>query len=601
MAGKQVATARSQWAWTFGIGLLLAACIVGWGVAAEKAPQKIDQRIAALIEQLGNQDYFVRERAQESLAQIGFEAFDALCQAENHPDVEVASRSQYLVRLIRIDWIASNDSPEVRTLLQKYESSDDKTRLAVIGDLAKLPDNKGLAVLCRLVRFEKSQPLAKQAALRVLEQGPIDDSSWPAREKAILQGIGESPRAAAEWLRVSLLAHKDPTAGLAAWRKLAETEAKTLSEAPAQSRPELVMALWRQLAGLAKKLDRREEATAAMLKVVSLEQGSTESLSELLEWLVAQQAWTMIDELVEKFGDRFEQDPLLLYTLAQTRLTQGNEEAAKQIGARAEKLNAEDPVKHLQLAQVLQEKGLIRWALREYRVGIEIGPAGQRVALVGLRYLSELLHDQGDELAAAQALEDASKAIDANVKAGNNAANGGIEVESLRSRMHYFFACHYAGLKNRDKQVEHLTKGIEQDPTDADVLIGLYRIPDLEPELRDKTRRLIREAADLFRQVIQQDPDNSTGYNQLAWLVSNTEGDKTEALRCSQKSLELKPNEAGHLDTLGRCYYALGDYANAVKYQSKAVELQPHSGQMTRQLELFQEALAKAKPRPSTP
>jgi hypothetical protein len=46
------------------------------------------------------------------------------------------------------------------------------------------------------------------------------------------------------------------------------------------------------------------------------------------------------------------------------------------------------------------------------------------------------------------------------------------------------------------------------------------------------------------------------------------------------------------LDTLGRCYYAAGDLENAVKYQSQAVKLDQHSGQMRRQLEFFQKELA---------
>ncbi|MCA9210287.1 MAG: tetratricopeptide repeat protein, partial [Planctomycetales bacterium] len=58
------------------------------------------------------------------------------------------------------------------------------------------------------------------------------------------------------------------------------------------------------------------------------------------------------------------------------------------------------------------------------------------------------------------------------------------------------------------------------------------------------------------------------------------------------KSLELVPDTAGYLDTLGRCYYAKGDYANAVKYQTQAVRLDPHTQQIRRQLELFEKALA---------
>jgi tetratricopeptide (TPR) repeat protein len=85
------------------------------------------------------------------------------------------------------------------------------------------------------------------------------------------------------------------------------------------------------------------------------------------------------------------------------------------------------------------------------------------------------------------------------------------------------------------------------------------------------------------------------GYNQLAWLIGNTEGDYQEALRCSQKSLELRPNTAAYLDTLGRCYYAVGDLDNAIKTQTQAIKLEPHSGLMQRQLKFFEKAKAEKK------
>ena len=73
----------------------------------------------------------------------------------------------------------------------------------------------------------------------------------------------------------------------------------------------------------------------------------------------------------------------------------------------------------------------------------------------------------------------------------------------------------------------------------------------------------------------------STAVSSRAWPVS---------LTGRASNLDL-----GHVDTLGRCYYAAGDFENAVKVQSRAVELDPHSQQMKRQLALFQEALEKKK------
>lgn len=85
-------------------------------------------------------------------------------------------------------------------------------------------------------------------------------------------------------------------------------------------------------------------------------------------------------------------------------------------------------------------------------------------------------------------------------------------------------------------------------------------------------------------------------YNQYAWLISNTTGDFDRALEMSKRSLEIKPNYATYLDTLGRCYYAKKDYTNAVKYQRMAVKLKPFSPSMKRQLALFEEALKNSAP-----
>jgi len=51
------------------------------------------ERIAKLIRQLGDKDYYVRQRAQEELARTGFEAFDALSTATTDEDLEIASRA----------------------------------------------------------------------------------------------------------------------------------------------------------------------------------------------------------------------------------------------------------------------------------------------------------------------------------------------------------------------------------------------------------------------------------------------------------------------------------------------------------------------------
>ena len=95
-------------------------------------------------------------------------------------------------------------------------------------------------------------------------------------------------------------------------------------------------------------------------------------------------------------------------------------------------------------------------------------------------------------------------------------------------------------------------------------------------------------------------PEAPGFYNEIAWLVANTEGDFDEAVALSQKSIELaqasgdSPHRLGGLlDTLAHCYYAKKDYASAVEYQQEAAQLDSHTQSIKRALVRFREALAK--------
>src|SRR5262245_22290577 len=170
----------------------LVLCLSASAIGPAVAPPGDQQRIERLIAQLGAQDYFVRERAQQELAKIGFKAFDALSAAEDHDDIEIAARAKFLVRQMRIEWPVDSDPPEVSRLLQNYGLKDDGSRLATVEQLAALEGDKGLAVLCRLVRFEKSALLAKVAALAVVEGKVQKEVDWPRRESTINDCLGPS-------------------------------------------------------------------------------------------------------------------------------------------------------------------------------------------------------------------------------------------------------------------------------------------------------------------------------------------------------------------------------------------------------------------------
>ena len=123
----------------------------------------------------------------------------------------------------------------------------------------------------------------------------------------------------------------------------------------------------------------------------------------------------------------------------------------------------------------------------------------------------------------------------------------------------------------------------------------MYRVKDVDEEFHKQTVARIQQASRTVEGLIKQQPDNAQWYNHWAWLVSNTEGDYAQAVKHSLRSLELSPDSPSYLDTLGRCYYAAGEFEDAVRVQREAVRQHPHLQVMRDQLELIESALAEHK------
>jgi tetratricopeptide (TPR) repeat protein len=553
-------------------------------------------RVAELIAELGDDDFFVRQQAQEELERIGFEAFDALDDARQSDDVEIAARATSLIRRMQSEWTEADDPPEIRELLADYKRLDQNAHLLLLQRLAALPQQTGLPVLCRLIRFDRSEVLSKLAALALIEgTQPPDDAGWRERASLLRRGLGRSDRAAAEWLNVYLAAHDDPGDAAARWGEIAASEQKALTIDPRSTQPAIVMSLWRQQAGVLRKLARREEAVEAMVRVVELEEGGSNTLGELLNWLIDESDFEQFDLVAKKFNGQVRTDPLLLYQVAQARQKQGDTDRADETIAAAVAINQGNQAAHFNTARALQGRGMFDWSQKEYEEAVAAGRAGSAATLECQRALSEMLYDQARYADAASLLETSLAAVDADAKQGRTGEleKTGREPQEVQARIHYFRACGQGAAGEGAAQLAELEQALAADQRDIDVLIALYGMANLPPDLRKRVVGLIDESAQDLRDLIDQAPEEPDLHNQLAWLLSHTHGDKQEALQLSKRSLELSPNSAGYLDTLGRCYYALGDYPAAVRYQRQAVERDPHGGQIRRQLELFERTLAE--------
>jgi len=290
---------------------LLIAAMVAAGLSSAADEPAVDReepsrQIAEWISQLGDSQFAARERAQRELIKLGFDAYEALLDAEQSDDPEVAMQAGYLVRQIRADWTREGDPRAIQQIFKDYESQSDERRLGKIRQLAQLPGDQGLPWLCRLARFEKSPVLARQAALAVIGQSlPDDPKYWSRRAATIISSAKQSRRAPARWLVAYVQSQGEPAAALETWSAVADEERKTLDEHPQQTNSQIVMELLRKKINLLDLLGRLDQTAEVMHQMVLCERGESASLTELIEWLVKRKAWNAIDEAATRFAASF--------------------------------------------------------------------------------------------------------------------------------------------------------------------------------------------------------------------------------------------------------------------------------------------------------
>jgi tetratricopeptide (TPR) repeat protein len=411
-------------------------------------------------------------------------------------------------------------------------------RLWRIQRLGELPDGAGLAALCRLIRFEKSPALANQAALATLQYESTDKEFQQRQAGLIREILAGSGCGAAKWLLAYLKFRGDPSAGFSEWARAVEAQATILQRNPRQTDAAVVAAL--------------------------------------------------------------------LYYLAEAQAKQGNPTEADQTAGRAlQAIPTPRPhddmsyfvLAHDSLGASLQRRGQFKWAEAEYR---RLSTAGSVAATWAASRVAEMFHDQGNDLAAAETIEAALETVrKQSAKASPQRPQmrevDGQSMVELRARMHYFKACHWKEKADAEKEIAQIKAALRENWMEVDSLIAYYALANPLSAEQKEAERLVKRATANYRAKIAEDQESPKSYNEFAWLVANTKGDLDEALRCSQKSLELSPNTAAYLDTLAHVYFAKGDFEQAVKNQARAAQLEPHSGLILKELRVFRDALEKKR------
>jgi tetratricopeptide (TPR) repeat protein len=126
--------------------------------------------------------------------------------------------------------------------------------------------------------------------------------------------------------------------------------------------------------------------------------------------------------------------------------------------------------------------------------------------------------------------------------------------------------------------------------TCLDILPGDINLPILlVPELEKKGHK--KEAAELFDKVwtvhegvCKDYPKSAWAHNNAAWLAVRCRRNLDEALKHAQQAVDLGPDNARYLDTLGEVYFQKGHKERALELTKKCIKMDPKHAYFQRQL-----------------
>lgn len=616
-------------------------------------PKSTDQSIRELIEKLGSDSYATRVRAREQLQAYGLEAFDALRDAQNHDDSEILAAARYLIKSLHVSWSKDSDPKEVREILSEYGAQDEAERLGRIEMLGRLQDQMGVEALARLARFERSEPLSRRAAILVLGQTLPREKAHRARlADQMEQVIGENQRDASVWLQAYAKDLRDGRYSAKRWGDMVRGQrARVDSGATVDITSKSVMQLIRVLASRALEEGASEEALALVMDNNDLVAPTTRDLAEHAAWAIRQELYPVVVTLYEQHRHAFGENAELLYSAAQAFDELGQGEKGEQLATEAlyikplpkmlaaskdasDNEDAKDSDaqgdngltdhqleelagSHRRVALLLQRRGRFDWAERESLAVIEHCDIESAIGASTRQTLAMTYAEQQRHQDAVDLLEPMIERAKKDRLYQPRLVRFRISVSFLRSLYEYEggLALLKQHAPNPDGKIlsqvkEKFQLAYRFDTDNIDILIRMYRLddpsdPDWKPTVlklivqnRDKLARDIAVIEARKSSIPKEQYEEGLGelYNQFAWLVANTEGDYERALKLSQQSLEYLDADqlsarAARLDTCARCYFALDRVAEAIETQRLAIELEPHSPAMLRQLAEFKAAL----------
>jgi len=84
-----------------------------------------------------------------------------------------------------------------------------------------------------------------------------------------------------------------------------------------------------------------------------------------------------------------------------------------------------------------------------------------------------------------------------------------------------------------------------------------------------------RQAIDYYERTMELDINNATAMNSLGFILADRGFDTIKGLMLCRKAVEIRPQNAAYMDSLGWAYYKCGDLKEARDWLRKAIDAAP--------------------------
>jgi tetratricopeptide (TPR) repeat protein len=554
----------------------------GVASAVRAAPQttRDSTDIPTLIQSLGDPDSAVRRDAIERLSDLP-DARPQVIAAMRTGDPEQRARAADVLR--RLPWFLPSDPPFIQSVLQSYGAApDDNMRSTIVERLAS--DEAGAVILIRLLIEEPSELIRWRIVDLLVDDRELNthrhlrDAKFQKKlreldvtqdDPAILVVVGKA------WLE------RDRNRALGLFRRAIDTD----QTHPASDHGVLSVA-YDEL--IAQHLRQRQFDQAAELLRRQIPRDPSDDQSSWNE-LNARPSLASLAALHRYFGPLrgFSEDLRTWSHPAETPATAPDRRIADlmmQLGApaplpagRGFELSAQD---HLAAGDFLYHHKFLPAAdleLRQALVGAKDNPQRFTEFYAAL-LLGKVAAESGRDADAAEFYE---KTLRAKLE-----GNFRISDDELQTQIHYRRA-RIAQARNdlpaANREVQDL---LQQNPGSNDETIAVIRW------LKETNRP--EQAKVMFDKIFEQSKsqldaeDFKAGLqNDLAWLCARCNERLDLALELSHAAVEASPETAAFLDTAAEANYRKGNVDEAIRLETRALELSPDNDFMREQLQRF--------------